>query len=75
MNRYESVLLDKMVDLERNRRSAIENNDINKYVNDIKALEDDILLLLRCIVEFRDPPTEEPVEDGFGALVSGGKEP
>ena len=52
MNRYESVLLDKMVEIRR-------NGDPDQAA----------LLLLDCIVDFREPPKGLEVTDGYGAMA------
>ena len=70
MNRYEAILLDKMVDIERTRLALGENNVLpaqDKQAND--GFVSDILLLLDCICEFREPPRALDVADGYGAMV------
>ena len=57
MNRYESILLDKIVYLKK----AYSEERVQAYL-------DEILLLLDCIIEFR-APRELPVEEGCGAMV------
>ena len=71
MNRYESILLDKMVDIERTRLALGENNVLpaqDKQAND--EFVSDVLLLLDCICDFREPPRALDVADGYGALAT-----
>ena len=56
MNRYESILLDKMVDIR------------NRSVGD--AATQQIIVLLDCICDFREPPRALDVADGYGALAT-----
>ena len=66
VNRYESIVLDKMVALaQANRYLSVDNHaeEENKR---------QILLLLDCIVDFRNPPESMAVEDGCGAMVDKG---
>ena len=58
MNRYESVILDKMVDI---RQGDYDGN----HEDGVRA----VLLLLDCICDFREPPRALDVEDGYGALA------
>lgn len=69
MNRYESIILDKMVDYRIDMREATRNNDVGQYTNDVQTMNNDILLLLDCICEFRAPVEELAIEDGCGKLV------
>ena len=69
MNRHESILLDKMVDCRIDMRDMARNNDRGQYVNDIQSANNDILLLLDCICDFRAPVKELPIEEGCGAFV------
>ena len=55
MNRYESILLDKMVDIRNSSPSDAANRQI--------------LVLLDCVCEFREPPRALDVADGYGAMV------
>ena len=55
MNRYEAILLDKMVDIRNSSPSDAANRQI--------------LVLLDCICDFREPPRALDVEDGYGAMV------
>lgn len=71
MNRYESIILDKMVDYRIDMREATMNNDIGQYTNDVQTMNNDILLLLDCICEFREPPKSLDVSDGYGAMCEG----
>ena len=69
MNRYESVILDKMVELrkeENDLASGVHGNDVAVEMSLIGA---EIMLLLDCIVDFRNPPVSLAVEDGCGAMV------
>ena len=61
VNRYESVLLDKMTDIWREGRTAGMTSQ--------KQAVDNVLVLLDCIVDFREPPGEPAIEDGFGAMA------
>ena len=67
MNRYESVLLDKMVEL-NNERLEMRTN-AKEWAALMSERVNDILLLLDCICEWRNP-TSEPLESGCGKLVS-----
>lgn len=69
MNRYESILLDRMVEL-RNEENEIAGgvNDTD-VVTEMVALREQQALLLDCICAFREPPKELPVEDGYGAMA------
>lgn len=60
MNRYESILLDRMV--------HIRNNSVGD------AACKQIILLLDCICDFREPPRSLDVADGYGAMVDGSGE-
>jgi len=55
VNRYESILLDRMV--------KIRNDSVTD------AAVKQIILLLDCICDFRDPPEGLAVEDGFGVMA------
>ena len=57
MNRYEAILLDKMVDIYK-RGTDGEGGSLS-----------DVLLLLDCICDFREPPRALDVADGYGAMV------
>ena len=70
MNRYESILLDKMVELNA-ERLAMRTNE-KEWTALMSERVNDILLLLDCICEWRNPQTT-PVEDGCGAMVKGEK--
>ena len=61
VNRYESIVLDKMADIWREGRTA--------GMADQKQAVESVLVLLDCIVDFREPPGGTPVEDGCGAMV------
>lgn len=61
VNRYESIVLDKMADIWRDGRNA--------GMSDQKQAVESVLVLLDCIVDFREPLCGTPVEDGFGAMV------
>ena len=74
MNRYEAVILDKMVDIERERLDMRENGTYKDNLVAYGDLASNILLLLDCICDFREPPKTEPLEGGCGKLVNDGKE-
>lgn len=59
MNRYEAILLDKMVEL----KLAYNEERAVHYV-------DEILVLLDCICDFREPPRSLDVGDGYGAMAA-----
>lgn len=62
VNRYESIILDKLVAL----------SDAHAATRDIEMLnriEFATFVLLDCVSMFREPPCEIAVEDGFGAMV------
>ena len=61
MNRYEGVLLDRMVNLAKARRDA------DTGVRD--DIDNAVTLLLDCIVDFREPPREAALEDGCGVMA------
>ena len=61
MNRYEAILLDKMVDIWRDNRDAWDDR--------LDGAANKVFLLLDCICDFREPPRALDVEDGYGALV------
>lgn len=61
VNRYESIVLDKMADIWREGREA--------GMADQKQAVESVLVLLDCIVDFREPMRELAVEDGCGAMV------
>ena len=67
MNRYESILLDKMVDINNKLRDNIVNGR-GGGAEDERNIRD-ILLLLDCICDFREPPRALDVADGYGAMV------
>ncbi len=71
MNRYESIILDKMVDYRIDMREATRNNDIGQYANDVQTMNNDILLLLDCICDFREPIKSLDVSEGYGAMCEG----
>ena len=62
MNRYESILLDKIVNLYK-AKSFTMNADNEREV------DERIFLLLDCICDFREPPRALDVADGYGAMV------
>ena len=67
MNRYEAVLVDKMVDLRKTMNMAADGGKL-----DVAAqAQACVFSLLDCIADFREPPTSEPLESGCGRLVSG----
>ena len=61
VNKYESIVLDKMADIWRDGRNA--------GMSDQKQAVESVLALLDCIVDFREPPESVAVEDGFGAMA------
>ena len=62
MNRYESILLDKMVALNKhNKMTGVDDGFCCRAYA--------VGVLIDCITEFREPPKETPVEDGCGAMV------
>lgn len=61
VNRYESIVFDKMADIWRDGRNA--------GMSDQKQAVESVLVLLDCIVDFRNPPESLAVEDGCGAMV------
>ena len=67
MNRYEAILLDKMVDINNKLRDNIVNGR-GGGAEDERNIRD-ILLLLDCICDFREPPRALDVADGYGAMV------
>ena len=69
MNRYESVLLDKIVDVWVTHGHAVESMNERS----VTECEYAIANLLDCIVDFREPPKSLAVEDGHGVLVKGEK--
>ena len=68
MNRYENVLLEKMVELHEFAEDASSQPEIqNKCTFAIHVLLD-------CVKGFREPPKGLSLEDGFGAMVAEGGE-
>ena len=67
MNRYESILLDKMVDIRNRHLDSVTAHgfDAEQY----EKATAKVLLLLDCICDFREPPRSLDVEDGYGAMV------
>ena len=70
--REENILLDKMVKLNNNRLDAIAANGYDH--DEQERFIGQILLLLDCICEFREPPRALDVEDGYGVMVDKGGE-
>lgn len=66
MNRYEAILLDKMVASNLKLRDGII---LNLTDEERERLIRDILLLLDCICDFREPPRALDVADGYGAMA------
>lgn len=62
MNRYESILLDKMVDVWREHRAAESTREKGECEHTVSSLLD-------CICDFREPPRGTPLEEGCGVLV------
>lgn len=58
MNRYEAVLLDKMLDIRA-----------GGFDGDMEEAHRAIMLLLDCIAGFREPPRAIAVDEGYGALA------
>ena len=73
VTRDEAILLDKMVDEMRTIREIKESRSLNENMNEFTRAGDNIMLLLDCIVDFREPPKSLAVEDGHGAMVKGEK--
>ena len=67
MNRYESILLDKMVDINNKFRDDIAANGFSTIAFEAACAK--LLLLLDCICDFREPPRALDVADGYGAMV------
>ena len=66
MNRYESILLDKIVSLKKqNNKPSADDKLFSERLYAIGVLID-------CVCEFREPPRETPVEEGCGAMVDKG---
>lgn len=65
MNRYESVLLDRMVALYKAKCFIAVDNHAEK------ECDEQIMLLLGCIAEFREPPKSLDVSEGYGAMCEG----
>lgn len=63
MNRYESIILDKMVEIRRKWRAVAEPGPKGD-------LEYTLGTLLDCIIEFREPPRALDVGEGYGALCA-----
>ena len=64
MNRYEAILLDKMVEKNELINDCVASGaSYDHYIRDI-------LLLLDCICDFREPPRALDVADGYGALAT-----
>ena len=68
MNRYESILLDKMVDINNKYHDAITARGYSDEVYEVRCAK--VLLLLDCICDFREPPRALDVADGYGALAT-----
>lgn len=63
MNYYESKVAERIIALGQERR-YITMDDQRR-----RGIEDDILMLVDCLVDFREPPKELAVEDGYGAMA------
>jgi hypothetical protein len=66
VNRYEAVILDKMVEIWNEGRTAGTTRQ--------QMAMDNLIVLLDCICDFREPPRALDVADGYGALVDGSGE-
>jgi len=62
MNRYESIILDKLVALSDARAATHDIEMLNR-------IEFATFVLLDCVSMFRDPQGGTPVEEGCGAMV------
>lgn len=61
MNRYEAVILDKMVEIWNEGRTAGATRQ--------QMAMDNLIVLLECICDFREPPRGLDVADGYGAMA------
>lgn len=59
MNRYERIVVRRIVEVRSEMLDAIRANDINQYDSDIQAMRQTIDELLDLLVEF-SRPVEEP---------------
>lgn len=69
VNRYEAILLDKMVENRRLVNAVVESG--NGDDGCVMRLCQENETLLQCIVEFRDPPKQVAVHEGYGAMCEG----
>ena len=63
VNRYESVLLDKMLEIKKGLDGDVLTDSA------MRDAASRIFMLLDCIDEFREPLGELAIEDGYGAMV------
>ena len=59
MNRYEQIVVRRIVEVRSEMLEAIHANDINQYDMDIQAMRHTIDELLDLLVEFSRPVSEE----------------
>lgn len=62
MNRYERIVVRRIVELRSEMLDAINANDINQYDSDIQAMRNMIDELLDILVEFNRPAEELGME-------------
>ena len=62
MNRYEQIVIRRIVELRSEILDAIHANDINQYNNDIQMMRNMIDELLDLLVEFNSPMEELGME-------------
>ena len=62
MNRYERIVVRRIVEVRSEMLDAIHANDINQYDSDIQAMRHTIDELLDLLVEFNRPVEESRVE-------------
>lgn len=75
MNRYESVMLDEMLeeyDVFEKSCMGVTSGDketATMAVNATNTAMANVMRLLKCVKRFREPPKELPVEDGCGVMA------
>ena len=62
MNRYERIVVRRIVEVRSEMLDAIHANDINQYDSDIQAMRHTIDELLDLLVEFNRPVEELGIE-------------
>lgn len=62
MNRYERIVIRRIVEVRSVMLDAIHANDVNQYDSDIRAMRHTIDELLDLLVEFNRPVEESRVE-------------